>query len=259
MGANAWLVILLFWWVGGGVCPARALTPEEENTTSVYEKVADSIVNITSTSVQYGFFFLTVPAAGSGSGIILKEDGTIVTNYHVVGGAQRIEVTLVDGTHWEAKLIGAAPERDLAVIRIDAEDRPLKPVVLGDSDKLEIGQKVLAIGNPFGLGHTLTSGTVSMLGRNIRHEGRFLQDLIQTDASINPGNSGGALVNSGGELVGINTAIFSTTGGSIGIGFAIPVNHVRKIVPSLTHTWGRWVGWILALLLMYRIFRRIYR
>lgn len=253
-----WLSFLLLWSTPG-VSFASVLTSEEGNTTSVYETVADSVVNITSTSIQYGFFFLAFPTSGSGSGIILKDDGTIVTNYHVIANAKRIEVTLADGTHWEAKLVGASPERDLAVIRIDAEGHVLKPIVLGDSDSLQVGQKVLAIGNPFGLGQTLTTGTVSMLGRDIQHEGKILRNLIQTDASVNPGNSGGALVNSAGELVGINTAIFSTTGSSIGIGFAIPVKDVRKVVPGLTHFWGRWVGWFLALLLVFWILRRIYR
>jgi putative serine protease PepD len=238
---------------------ALALTMEEENTISVYEKVAASVVNITTTSVEYSFFFLPYPTSGSGSGIILKKDGTIVTNYHVIHKAQRIEVTLADGSRWPAEHVGAAPLKDLAVIRIHVEGNPLKPIQLGNSDQLRVGHKVLAIGNPFGLGQTLTAGTVSMLGRSIQHEGRILRDLIQTDASINPGSSGGALVNSKGELVGVNTAIFTTTGSSIGIGFAIPVNQVKKVVPGLIHIWGKWIGWLLALLLVYWILRRIYR
>ncbi|RMG71245.1 MAG: hypothetical protein D6722_07230, partial [Bacteroidetes bacterium] len=184
-----------------------ALTQEELNTIRTYEQVAPSVVNITTTSYALDFFFRPVPSQGAGSGIIVKDDGTIVTNYHVIAEARRLEVALHDGSLWEAEVIGSSPENDLAVIRIDAAGHPLKAISLGDSDELQVGQKVLAIGNPFGLGGTLTVGTISQLGRDIRDGGRVLRALIQVDASINPGNSGGALVNSEGELIGINTAI----------------------------------------------------
>lgn len=236
-----------------------ALTQEEMNTMAIYKAVAPSIVNITATTLTYDFFLRPFPEAGSGSGIIFREDGTIITNYHVVAGAKRIEVTLSDGSHWDARIIGASPNDDLAAIRIEVQGRTLQAIHLGDSGHLEVGEKVLAIGNPFGLGQTLTVGVVSMLGRNIRDNGRILKDLIQTDASINPGNSGGAMVNARGELVGINTAILSPTGSSIGIGFAIPVNKVKQVVPGMLSFWGRWLGWILAVLLVYWLFRKIYR
>lgn len=241
------------------VASLYALTDEEQNTIAVYEQVAASVVNITTTTVPQSFFFQALPSSGAGSGIIVDEDGTIVTNHHVIENVQRIEVALADGSRHKAKLVGASPENDLAAIRIDAENLTLEPIALGDSDKLEVGQKLLAIGNPFGLGGTLTTGTVSMLGRSIRNDGRVLRDLIQTDASVNPGNSGGALVNSRGELVGINTAIFSTTGASIGIGFAIPVNRVKKVLPGMIHVWGKWAGWILALVLVFWMLKHIYR
>lgn len=236
-----------------------ALTAEELNTIAVFKEVSPSVVNITTAAVEYDFFFRPLPTAGSGSGIILKDDGTIITNYHVIARADRIQVTLADGSHWDAELIGTSPHDDLAAIRIHARGRSLRAIVMGNSRNLDVGEKVLAIGNPFGLGQTLTVGTVSMLGRNIKDNGRVLKNLIQTDASINPGNSGGALVNSKGELVGINSAILSPTGSSVGIGFAIPVNRVKQVAPGLIYTWGKWLGWILAILLVYWFLRRIYR
>ena len=252
-------VWLAFWLAVYSSTAAFALSPDELNTISIYKRVSSSVVNITTTVVEYDFFFRPLPTAGSGSGIILKDDGTIITNYHVIADAKRMQVTLADGSRWDAKVIGTSVYDDLAAIRIDAEGRNLQAITLGDSDNIKVGEKVLAIGNPFGLGQTLTVGIVSMLGRSIRDNGRVLKDLIQTDASINPGNSGGALVNSKGELVGINTAILSPTGSSVGIGFAIPVNRVKQVAPGLIYTWGKWLGWILAVLLVYWILRRIYR
>lgn len=238
---------------------ALGLTQEEMNTIRTYKVVSPSVVNISTTVLEYDFFLRPIPAAGSGSGIIFRDDGTIITNYHVVADADRIQVTLADGSHWDAELIGGSPNDDLAAIRINAQGRTLRAIALGDSDRLQVGEKVLAVGNPFGLGQTLTVGVVSMLGRNIRDNGRVLRDLIQTDASINPGNSGGAMVNTKGELIGINTAILSPTGSSVGIGFAIPVNRVKQVVPGLLYAWGRWLGWVLALLLVYWLLRKIYR
>jgi len=157
-----------------------------------------------------------------------------LTNYHVVANAQKLEVTLADGSKWPANLIGSDPDNDLAVIKIDTPKEKLKVIQMGDSKSLRIGQKVLAIGNPFGLQRTLTTGIISSLGRTIRSEaGTLIDDVIQTDAAINPGNSGGPLLNSEGEIVGINSAIISPTGGNVGIGFAIPVNTAKKVVPEL--------------------------
>jgi S1-C subfamily serine protease len=213
---------------------AFAMTEDERNNIAVYEKVADGVVNVTSTAVQMDFFFNAFPTQGSGSGSIIDMRGHILTNHHVVANAQKLEVTLADESKWPAKLVGSDPESDLAVIRIDAPREKLKVVPMGDSKNLRIGQKVLAIGNPFGFERTLTTGVISSLGRTIRSDsGALMEDIIQTDAAINPGNSGGPLLNSDGEIIGINTAILSPSGGSVGIGFAIPVNVARKIIPGL--------------------------
>ncbi|NWG02574.1 MAG: trypsin-like peptidase domain-containing protein [Syntrophaceae bacterium] len=211
-----------------------SITEDEKNNIAVYEKVADGVVNVISTAVQLDFFFNAFPTQGSGSGSIIDTKGHILTNYHVVANAQKLEVTLADGSKWPAKLIGSDPDNDLAVIRIDAPKEKLKVIPMGDSKSLKIGQKVLAIGNPFGLQRTLTTGIISSLGRTIRSEaGTLIEDVIQTDAAINPGNSGGPLLNSEGEIVGINSAIISPTGGNVGIGFAIPVNTAKRVIPEL--------------------------
>jgi S1-C subfamily serine protease len=211
-----------------------SITEDEKNNIAVYEKVADGVVNVTSTAMQMDFFFNAFPTQGSGSGSIIDTKGHILTNHHVVANAQKLEVTLADGSKWPAKLIGSDPDNDLAVIKIEAPREKLKVIPMGDSKSLKIGQKVLAIGNPFGLQRTLTTGIISSLGRTIRSEvGTLIEDVIQTDAAINPGNSGGPLLNSEGEIVGINSAIISPTGGSVGIGFAIPVNTAKKVVPEL--------------------------
>jgi S1-C subfamily serine protease len=226
------LVILLIPLFGIG--HAFAITEDEKNNISVYEKVADGVVNVTSIAVQMDFFFNVFPTQGSGSGSIIDMKGQILTNHHVVANAQKLEVTLADGSKWPAKLIGSDPDSDLAVIKIDAPKEKLKIIPMGDSKNLKIGQKVLAIGNPFGLQRTLTTGIVSSLGRTIRSEsGTLMEDIIQTDAAINPGNSGGPLLNSEGEIIGINSAIISPSGGSVGIGFAIPINTAKKVVPQL--------------------------
>lgn len=213
---------------------ASALTDDERNNISVYGKVAPSVVNVSSVAMELDFFFNPVPKQGSGSGVIIDNRGYILTNNHVIMEAQSIQVTLSDKTSYEAKLVGADTDSDLAVIKINAPAGKMKAVRLGDSDNLQVGQKVLAIGNPFGLGETLTTGVVSSLGRSLRApSGLLIEDMIQTDASINPGNSGGPLLNSDGALIGINTAIFSPSGGSVGIGFAIPVNTAKKVFPQL--------------------------
>jgi S1-C subfamily serine protease len=211
-----------------------AITEDEKNNIAVYEKVADGVVNVTSTAVQMDFFFNAFPTQGSGSGSIIDTKGHILTNHHVVANAQKLEVTLADGSKWPAKLIGSDPDNDLAVIKIEVPKEKLRVISMGNSKSLRIGQKVLAIGNPFGLQRTLTTGIISSLGRTIRSEvGTLIEDVIQTDAAINPGNSGGPLLNSEGEIVGINSAIISPTGGSVGIGFAIPVNEAKRVVPEL--------------------------
>ena len=217
---------------------AAAVVPSEEsdfsderNNIQVYKSVSQAVVNLTSTTMQYDFFFRVLPSQGSGSGFLIDKEGNILTNYHVISGARSVEVTLSDQSRHPAKLIGRDRLSDLAVIKIDA-GKELPYVKQGDSENLQVGQKVLAIGNPFGFEGTLTTGVISSLGRNIRdQEGRLLEDVIQTDAAINPGNSGGPLLNALGEVIGINTAIFGQS--SIGIGFAIPVNTAKSILADL--------------------------
>lgn len=255
----AWLAILLLSVLRPLPPQTSALTPEELNTISVYERVAPSVVNITTAVCNPEFYFCSVPESGSGSGIVIRDDGTILTNYHVIDGARNIQVTLGDGRRLAAKVIGTSPRQDMAIIKIAVGSRPLKPIVVGDSELLKIGTKVLALGNPFGLGQTLTVGTVSMIHRTIKSSGQIMEDLIQTNASINPGNSGGALVNSDGELVGMSTVILSPTGTSIGLGFAIPSNRISKVVPGLISSWERWMWWILAIFMILWTIHRIFR
>ncbi len=227
-------IILLSLLIGFWSTLAFSITEDEKNNIAVYEKAADGVVNVTSIAIQMDFFFNPFPAQGSGSGAIIDMKGHILTNHHVVANAQKLEVTLADGSKWPAKLIGSDPDNDLAVIKIEAPKEKLKIIPMGDSKNLRIGQKVLAIGNPFGFERTLTTGVISSLGRTIRSEvGTMIEDVIQTDAAINPGNSGGPLLNSDGEIIGINTAIISPTGGSVGIGFAIPINTAKKVIPEL--------------------------
>ncbi len=226
---------LLF--LGIGLCEpgsAQTLTEDEKNNITIYQKASPSVVNVISTVITRDFFLNPIPREGSGSGSIIDARGHVLTNNHVIRDARKLEVTLADGSKWPANLVGTDPDNDLAVIKMDAPADKLRPLPLGDSQKLQVGQKVLAIGNPFGLGLTLTTGIISSLGRNIRSEvGTMIEDLIQTDASINPGNSGGPLLNSQGEMIGINTAIISPTGASVGIGFAIPVNTAKRMIPEL--------------------------
>ncbi|MBN2060932.1 MAG: trypsin-like peptidase domain-containing protein [Deltaproteobacteria bacterium] len=211
-----------------------ALTPDEENTVSVYKKASAGVVNITSIALQMDFFRGIIPLEGAGSGVIIDSNGNIITNNHVIKDAQRIEVTLSDGSKSRGELIGTDSYNDLAVIRIEAPPDILHPVPLGNSSNLQAGQKVIAIGNPFGLQQTVTTGIISSIGRSITaQDGTTMDNLIQTDAAINPGNSGGPLLDSEGNLVGINTAIFSPSGGSVGIGFAIPIDTVKRIIPDL--------------------------
>jgi S1-C subfamily serine protease len=213
---------------------AFPITEDEKNNIAVYEKAADGVVNVTSTAIQTDFFFNAFPTQGAGSGSIIDTKGHILTNHHVVADAQKLEVTLADGSKWPAKLVGSDPDSDLAVIKIDAPKEKLKVIPMGDSKNLKVGQKVLAIGNPFGFQRTLTTGIVSSLGRTIRSEtGTLIEDVIQTDAAINPGNSGGPLLNSAGEIIGISSAIVSPSRGNVGIGFAVPVNTAKRVIPEL--------------------------
>ncbi len=210
-------------------------TNDESNNIEVFKRASPSVVNITNSRLVRTIYSLNpqeVPQ-GSGTGFIWSADGYVVTNYHVVREANRVTVTLQDGTSYDARAVGLDPDKDLAVLKIDAEVE-LTPVTLGDSALLEVGRKVIAIGNPFGLDTTMTVGVVSALGREIDSlSRRTIRDVIQTDAAINPGNSGGPLLNSLGQLVGVNTAIYSPSGASSGIGFAIPVNTVKRVVPEL--------------------------
>ena len=203
---------------------------------AVFEKAMNSVVFISNTAIQRDFWSLDlfeVPQ-GSGSGFVWNKQGHIVTNFHVVYGASSIKVTLADRSEYKAALIGADPDHDLAVLQIQAPDAVLSPVTVGTSHDLRVGQKVLAIGNPFGLDHTLTTGVVSALGRTIKSlSNRTIEGVIQTDAAINPGNSGGPLLDGTGRLIGVNTQIVSPSGAFAGIGFAVPVDTVNRIVPEL--------------------------
>ena len=212
------------------------LAMDEKNTIEIFSSAAPSVVYITSIAVRRNLFSLNVYEIpqGTGSGFVWDKQGRIVTNYHVISDAGRIEVTLADHTSWKAVLVGAAPDRDLAVLQITAPAAKLHPLSIGDSSNLQVGQKVFAIGNPFGLDQTLTTGVVSALGREIKAvTGRTIHDVIQTDAAINPGNSGGPLLDSAGRLIGVNTAIYSPSGASSGIGFAVPVGEVNRVVPQV--------------------------
>ena len=210
--------------------PANALTRDEENNVDIYRRFNAGVVNVTSRAVAYDFFSNPIPSDSSGSGFILDSRGHILTNYHVVKGAQRLEVSLADRTKWPAKFVGGDPLTDLAVLLVAAPPESLTVMPLGDSSALQVGQKVLAIGNPFGLGHSLSAGIVSMLRKVVRAGQTEIEDVIQTDAAINPGNSGGPLLDSEGKVVGINTAIFTPSGGNVGIGFAIPINTAKRVV-----------------------------
>ncbi len=217
------------------------LKPNEKATIALFEEAAPSVVFITTSTFEKDYFTMDIAEIpkGSGSGFIWDANGHIVTNYHVIEGADRAIVTLADQSTWDAKLIGKAPDKDLAVLKIEAPADILSPLPVGISNNLQVGQTVLAIGNPFGLDQTLTTGIISALGREVNGSGGFpIKDAIQTDAAINPGNSGGPLLNSSGELIGVNTAIYSPSGAYAGIGFSIPVDAVRRVIPELI-TYGK--------------------
>src|SRR2546421_11779862 len=212
------------------------LATDEQNNIEVYKAISPGVVNISSTTLVRGFFGLMVePEEGTCSGSIIDDQGDIVTNYHCIESVQKLTVSLGGGKKYSAKLVGGDPDTDLAVIRLIEKPRePLTLVPLGDSDKLSVGQKVLAIGNPFGLDRTLTTGVISGLQRPIRaRNNRPIEGAIQTDASINPGNSGGPLLDSHGRMIGINSQILSPSGASAGVGFAVPVSIAKRIVPQL--------------------------
>jgi S1-C subfamily serine protease len=216
-----------------------SVASDEKNNSEVYQAMSPGVVNITSTDYVQSWFEV-YPQQGTGSGSIIDKEGNILTNYHVVQGqngsfAQELHVSLANGKSYKAKPVGADPDNDLAIIKISVPRENLTVVPLGNASELFVGQKVLAIGNPFGLRQTLTTGVVSGLSRPLHSEvtGRLIEGVIQTDASINPGNSGGPLLDSRGRMIGINTMIYSPSGGSVGIGFAVPVDTAKRIIPDL--------------------------
>lgn len=213
-----------------------SLKDYELETINLFEKSAPSVCFITTLSMRRNYWTrdVTEIPSGTGSGFIWDTEGHIVTNYHVIKDAQKFTVTLADQSNWVAELVGIEPNKDLAVLKINAEGKKLNPIKVGSSTKLKVGQSVFAIGNPFGLDQTLTTGIISALGREITSvSGRPIKDVIQTDAAINPGNSGGPLLDSHGRLIGVNTMIYSPSGASAGIGFSIPVSEVKWVVPDL--------------------------
>ncbi len=218
------------------ITPRGDLAADEQTTIAVFRNVSPAIVYITTLTVQRDRFSLNlfeIPQ-GTGSGFIWDQDGHIITNYHVIQKASAARVTLADHSSWEARLVGTAPDQDLAVLAINAPRGRLRPMPVGTSRDLIVGQKVFAIGNPFGLDQTLTTGIISALGREITSvRGRVITGVIQTDAAINPGNSGGPLLDSASRLIGVNTAIYSPSGSSAGIWFAVPVDTVNRVVPQL--------------------------
>jgi S1-C subfamily serine protease len=212
------------------------LAEDEQTNISVFKAVSPSAVNVTTLGLARDFFssnVMQVPQ-GQGTGIVWDDRGHVITNFHVIQGANAARVTLSDQSVWKADVVGVFPDRDLAVLRIDAPKEKLRPISVGSSKDLQVGQKVYAIGNPFGLDQTLTTGIISALNREIESvTQRPIRGVIQTDAAINPGNSGGPLLDSAGRLIGVNTAIYSPSGASAGIGFAIPVDEVNRVVPRL--------------------------
>jgi len=259
-GVNGWLVLILLILVAGlayqlatqrtgalfnpnaaprEIVPRGDLADDEKSTIEIFNVASPSVVYITNLAVRrdsLSLNILEIPQ-GTGSGFVWDADGHIVTNFHVVKDANLAKVTLSDHTTWDARLVGVEPDKDLAVIKIDAPGSNLRPIPVGESSDLQVGQKVFAIGNPFGLDQTLTTGVISGLGREILSvTQRPIQGVIQTDAAINPGNSGGPLLDSAGRLIGVNTAIYSPSGTYAGVGFAVPVDIVNRIVPQLIRT-----------------------
>jgi S1-C subfamily serine protease len=224
--------------------PVPPLSPtarieDEKNTISVFKSCAPSTVFVTQKRVVVDYWAGTAQevAAGSGSGFVWDDAGHVVTNYHVVEGARSVSVTFHDQEQFDAKVVGVEPRKDIAVLKVDTPTKLLVPIKVAKTTQLEVGQKAVAIGNPFGLDHTLTTGVISALGRQVQGAGGVtIRDMIQTDAAINPGNSGGPLLDSTGQLIGMNTMIFSKSGASAGIGFAVPVSTIARIVPQIIKT-----------------------
>jgi S1-C subfamily serine protease len=214
----------------------EGLGPDEKRDIDVFRRSQPSVAFITSIALRRDLFSLDVQQIpqGAGSGFVWDKQGHIVTNFHVIQEGDRFAVTLADQSEWEAKVVGIAPEKDVAVVRVKAPADKLTPITRGTSKNLLVGQRVLAVGNPFGLDHSLTVGVLSALGRELRSpSGRRIRDVIQTDAAINPGNSGGPLLDSSGRLIGMNSAIYSPSGAFAGIGFAVPIDTVTRLVPQL--------------------------
>jgi S1-C subfamily serine protease len=226
---------------------ANELDLAERRVIDVYQRVSPAVVSINTVVTVRDFFYNAIPQEGSGSGFVIDSLGHLLTNYHVVEGAEEITVIFGEGDSYPAEVVGADPRNDIAVLRVDAPAEMLVPVELGTSESLLVGQRAIAIGNPFGqFGRTLTTGVISALGRTLEgDDGRPITGVIQTDASINRGNSGGPLLDSSGRVIGINSAIFSPTGASAGVGFAVPVDTVRRLLPDLLEL-GRyrhpWLG-----------------
>jgi len=221
--------------VPASTIPRTDYTPEEAVNIAVYENVNQSVVNITTRAMRADLLFMEVsPMEGSGSGSVLDKEGHILTNFHVIEGAQQIRVTLANGQSYDAGLIGQDPSNDIAVLKVEAPREDLHPIIWGDSANLKVGQNVYAIGNPFGLERTLTVGVLSSLNRTLMSRNRrTIKNIIQIDAALNQGNSGGPLLDSRSRLVGMNTAIASSTGENTGVGFAIPVNTIKRVVPQV--------------------------
>ena len=226
---------------------AAGFSSDEANNIEIYQKYNEGVVNVSALVPEHHWFLNAVPryGSGAGSGTVIDREGHILTNYHVVGGAREVSVTLAGGEERAGRVIGVDPENDLAVIKLDPRGLHLTVIPFGRSADLLVGQKVLAIGNPFALSRTLTTGVVSGLGRPVRADsGAIIQEMIQTDASVNPGNSGGPLLNSHGEMIGITTTIISPSGGSVGIGFAVPIDTARRVLPELIRHGEVRRGWI---------------
>ena len=211
-----------------------SLSSDEVLNVRIYREASPAVANVLTKATEYDFWMDPVPVEGAGSGFVIDPKGYILTNFHVVQGAQSIEVVLGDQSHYAGKFIGADQRNDVALVKIDPKGKPLAALPLGDSAALQVGQKVLAIGNPFGFQSTLTTGVVSALGRTVQtSQTTFIDEAIQTDAAINRGNSGGPLINSHGEVIGINSAIYTPSGTTAGIGFAIPINTAKRIAHDL--------------------------
>ncbi|MCK6448541.1 MAG: trypsin-like peptidase domain-containing protein [Planctomycetes bacterium] len=219
------------------IAPAAELEPDERRTVELFRSLSPTTVNVTNIGLYRTSFWdldVTEVPQGTGSGFVWDDDGHVVTNFHVVANGSKFKVTLANGNTFDAEAIGADPDSDIAVLKVDAPSAELVPLSIGRSSDLQVGQKVYAIGHPFGLDQTLTTGIISGLNREIRSKSnRRIRNVIQTDAAINPGNSGGPLLDSGGRLIGMNTAILSPSGTNSGVGFAVPVDTINRIVPKL--------------------------